>query len=124
MLVLLSPAKNLDFETQPQTQEATQARMLDQSQALIEVCKTLAPQDLAQLMKLSDKLAVLNANRFSEWSLPFTQDNAKQAILAFNGDVYTGLDAPSLDEAGLALAQQKIRILSGLYGLLKPLDLI
>ncbi|MBW3165233.1 peroxide stress protein YaaA [Ferrimonas balearica] len=124
MLAVISPAKNLDFETPPHLDAHSQPQMLDHAELLMESCRTLTPADLASLMKLSDKLAGLNAARFADWQPPFTPDNAKPAVLAFNGDVYTGLDATSLDEAQLAYAQQHLRILSGLYGLLRPLDLI
>jgi len=124
MLVVISPAKNLDYDTPPTTSVATQPALMDHTQELMTTCRTLAPQDLASLMKISDKLAQLNAERFASWSLPFTPQNAKQAILAFNGDVYTGLDANSLTENELTYAQSHLRILSGLYGLLRPLDLM
>ncbi len=122
MLLVISPAKNLDFETPAVTKTATQPRFLEQSAALIEQLKRFSVQDVASLMKLSDKLAGLNLGRFQSWAPPFEANNAKQAVLAFNGDVYTGLDAASLDEADFAFAQQHLRILSGLYGVLKPLD--
>ena len=124
MLLVISPAKNLDFETPAVTTTASQPRYLDQSTKLIEQLKQYSVQDVASLMKLSDKLAGLNLGRFQSWSVPFNADNAKQAVLAFNGDVYTGLDASTLDEAGFAFAQKHLRILSGLYGVLKPLDYI
>lgn len=124
MLVVVSPAKNLDFETPPITSVSTQPDFLKQSQELIETCRKLSPAKLSSLMKISDKLAGLNADRFDSWNTPFTPDNAKQAILAFNGDVYTGLDAASFSEKDLEFAQQHLYILSGLYGLLKPLDLM
>ena len=124
MLYVISPAKNLDYETAPSTQTHTQPELLSDAEELAQVCKTLTPQDLSSLMHISDKLAGLNVARFEEWQPNFTLDNAKQAVLAFNGDVYTGLDAPSLSEQELAYAQSHLRILSGLYGLLKPLDLM
>jgi uncharacterized protein len=122
MLFVISPAKNLDFATPAVTKTASQPRYLAQSNALIKQLKQLSVQDVASLMSLSDKLAALNLSRFQAWATPFNADNAKQAILAFNGDVYTGLDATTLDEAGLAFAQEHLRILSGLYGVLRPLD--
>jgi cytoplasmic iron level regulating protein YaaA (DUF328/UPF0246 family) len=122
MLFVISPAKNLDFETPATTKTASQPRYLTQSTKLITQLKTLSVQEVASLMSLSDKLAGLNLSRFQSWQTPFNADNAKQAMLAFNGDVYTGLDATTLDEAGLTFAQQHLRILSGLYGVLKPLD--
>ncbi len=121
MLVVVSPAKNLDFDTQVPVSEYTQPSLLD---TLAQECKALTPADLSSLMKISDKLATLNANRFAEFSTPFTPDNARQALFAFNGDVYTGLDAQSLSEDDIAYAQQHLRILSGLYGVLRPLDLM
>ena len=122
MLFVISPAKNLDFETPAVTKTASQPRYLEQSKLLIEQLKQLSVQEVASLMNLSDKLAGLNLSRFQSWSALFNAENAKQAILAFNGDVYTGLDATTLDEAGFAFAQKHLRILSGLYGVLKPLD--
>ncbi|NOU52122.1 peroxide stress protein YaaA [Pseudoalteromonas sp. JBTF-M23] len=124
MITVISPAKNLDFETPSTITQFTQPELLEHSEALIKVCRTLSPQQVASLMKISDKLAGLNVARFSEWSQPFTQDNAKQAVLAFNGDVYTGLEASTLSEQTLEYAQGHLRILSGLYGVLKPLDLM
>ena len=124
MLIVISPAKTLDFETSPVTQTASQPDYLDQSALLIEELRQYSASDIASLMKLSDNLAGLNLARFQTWQTPFNMDNAKQAVLAFKGDVYTGLDADSLDEQGLAFAQQHLRILSGLYGILRPLDLI
>lgn len=124
MLLLLSPAKSLDFDTPPHVATFTQPAFLDRSQTLIEQLRQLSPADIATLMDLSDALARLNFTRYAEWSLPFTPANAKQAILAFNGDVYEGFDAASLSAADLDFAQQQVRILSGLYGILKPLDLM
>lgn len=124
MLLVISPAKNLDFETPAMTAAASQPRYLEQSQKLIKQLQHFSVQEVASLMKLSDKLAGLNLGRFQSWKPPFDAGNAKQAVLAFNGDVYAGLDAASLDEAGLAFAQKHLRILSGLYGVLKPLDYI
>ena len=124
MLVLLSPAKTLDFETPLSTQVHTQPEFVDQAKPLIETLETFAPQDIADLMKLSDKLASLNVARYQSWTPEHTEANARQALLAFKGDVYTGLDAQSLSEADLKFAQGHLRILSGLYGLLKPLDLM
>ncbi|MCL1113221.1 peroxide stress protein YaaA [Shewanella basaltis] len=124
MLVLISPAKTLDFDNPPITNTFTQAPLLKQSQALIDVCRELTPMDIASLMKVSDNIAGLNAARFADWQPPFTLDNAKQAIFAFRGDVYTGFDADSLSQSQVDASQKHLRILSGLYGLLKPLDLI
>lgn len=124
MLIVISPAKNLDYDTPATTSVMTQPELLDEASVLIKRCRELAPQEIGSLMKISDKLAQLNAERYASWHLPFTPENAKQAVLAFNGDVYTGLEAGSLDEDDLAFAQTHLRILSGLYGLLKPLDLM
>ncbi len=124
MLIIISPAKTLDFDTPPITSEFSQADYLDQSALLIEQLSQYSANDIASLMKLSDKLAELNLARYQAWQTPFTLTNAKQSVLAFKGDVYTGLDADSLDEQGLEFAQRHLRILSGLYGILKPLDLI
>jgi len=124
MLLVVSPAKKLDFESPLATTEFTQPTMLEHSQALINDCIKLSPAQIASLMKLSDKLAGLNAARFGAWTTPFNTDNARQAVLSFNGDVYTGLDAQSFNDNDFEFAQQHFRILSGLYGLLKPLDLI
>jgi cytoplasmic iron level regulating protein YaaA (DUF328/UPF0246 family) len=124
MLMVLSPAKTLDYETPPITERFTQPQYLDHSQELISQLRELSPAQISELMHLSDKLAGLNAARFGSWTPDFTPANAKQALLAFKGDVYTGLDANSLAEADLDYAQQHLRMLSGLYGLLRPLDLM
>lgn len=124
MIFVLSPAKSLDFTTPPLVADYSQPEFLDRSAELIAILRTLAPQEIAELMDLSDKLAVLNAGRYGEWQLPFTPGNAKQAVLAFDGDVYDGLDATSLLPEDLAFAQGHLRILSGLYGVLRPLDLM
>lgn len=124
MLAVVSPAKNLDFESPIPVDTFTQPAMLDQLDHLVKFCKALSPADIASLMSISDKLSVLNADRFAEFSRPFTPDNARQAMYAFNGDVYTGLDAYSLSERDVTFAQSHLRILSGLYGLLRPLDLM
>ena len=124
MLVVISPAKTLDYDTVPVISKATQPRLLDESQLLINDVRKLSPAQLSSLMKISDKLGQLNAARFEAWSTPFNKGNAKQAVLAFKGDVYTGLDAETLDSDGFAFAQKHLRILSGLYGLLRPLDLM
>jgi len=124
MLTVISPAKTLDFESLPVTQRYSQPEFLDQSQLLIDILRQYSVSELASLMKLSDKLAGLNLARYETWQLPFNPENSKQAVLAFKGDVYMGLDADSLDEQGFEFAQQHLRILSGLYGVLRPLDLI
>jgi len=124
MLLVVSPAKNLDYESPLVTQKYSQPELLEHSQELIDQCIKLSPADISSLMGISDKLAGLNAARFGQWSQPFTPENARPAVLAFNGDVYTGLDAKTFSEADFEFAQQHMRILSGLYGLLKPLDLM
>lgn len=124
MLALISPAKKLDYDTPPTTDTYTIPDFLDHSQELINQLNQYAPHEIASLMKLSDKLALLNAERYDSWHTPFTAENAKQAVLAFKGDVYEGMDAMNFDQADLDFAQQHLRMLSGLYGLLRPLDLM
>ncbi len=124
MLIFLSPAKSLDYNTPPQVATHTQPAFLEQSEALIRQLRKLSPADIANLMDLSDPLALLNFNRYADWRLPFTPENAKQAVLAFDGDVYDGLAAKTLSADDLDFAQQHVRILSGLYGILRPLDLM
>ena len=124
MLIVISPAKTLDFETPPEAPAFTVPDFLDDSAELIDELRGFEPYRLSELMGISPKLAELNSNRYHAWSLPFTAENAKQAVLAFKGDVYAGLDADNLSPDDLAFAQQRLRILSGLYGLLKPLDLM
>lgn len=124
MLIVISPAKTLDYETPPVITEYTTPDFLNDSAELIGQLRTLSPVDIANLMSVSDKLAALNAARFEAWQLPFSPENARQAVLAFKGDVYTGLDAKTLSADDFAFAQNHLRILSGLYGLLRPLDLI
>lgn len=124
MLMLISPAKSLDFETPAKTKTSTTPDLLEHSQQLIDELRALSPADVSELMSISDKLGLLNYERFLNWHTPFDSDNAKQAVLAFTGDVYTGMDANSFDSQDFTFAQQHLRILSGLYGLLRPLDLI
>jgi cytoplasmic iron level regulating protein YaaA (DUF328/UPF0246 family) len=124
MLIVISPAKTLDFETAPITKGHSQPEFLKESRQLISQLKKLTPAEVSSLMKISDKLGVLNFLRFNEWKTPFTLDNSKQALLAFKGDVYTGIDAGTFSSQNLKFAQKHLRILSGLYGVLKPLDLI
>ncbi|PZW42060.1 peroxide stress protein YaaA [Pseudomonas sp. URMO17WK12:I2] len=124
MLMVISPAKTLDYDTAPVTSRFTQPEFLDHSQELIAQLRDFTPAQIADLMHLSDKLAGLNAARFGSWTPAFDTHNAKQALLAFKGDVYTGLDAESFSEADFDFAQQHLRMLSGLYGLLRPLDLM
>lgn len=124
MLIVVSPAKTLDYETPLPSLRATRPRLLDDSAELVERARALSPADIAGLMKVSDKIAHLNAERFAQWSRPFDKDNARPALFAFKGDVYTGLDVARFDGDDLKAAQQRLRILSGLYGLLRPLDLM
>lgn len=124
MLIVLSPAKTLDYETPPQTRKATQPALLERSAHLVDDARKLSPEAIGSLMGVSDKLAELNHERFMNWGEPFTLENAKQSVLAFKGDVYTGLDADTMKAADLDYAQKHLRILSGLYGILRPLDLM
>ena len=122
MLILLSPAKSLDYDTPPTTERHTLPQFTDESAALIEVLRPLTPAQLASLMDLSDALATLNVARYAAWSPQATAANSKPAVLAFDGDVYDGLRARELETADLAWAQKHLVILSGLYGALRPLD--
>ena len=124
MLAIISPAKRLDFESPAATRKHTQPGFLEESGELIDELRQLAPPDIADLMGISSKLADLNAERYATWRTPFSRKNARQAILAFRGDVYMGLDAETYTERDFTWAQKHVRILSGLHGLLKPLDLI
>lgn len=124
MLIVISPAKTLDYESPLATQRYTQPELLKYSQRLIKECRKLTPDQISSLMSISDKLAGLNAARFVEWTPKFTPDNARPAILAFKGDVYTGLQAQDFSEADFDFAQKHLRMLSGLYGVLRPLDLM
>lgn len=124
MKIIISPAKSLDFESNVPTSLHTQPRFLEQSEKLNKKLKTLSKKKLSDLMKISDDLAALNYDRNQTWQTPFTSANAKQAIYAFTGAVFQGIDVNSLDEKKLPFLQENLRILSGLYGVLKPLDLI
>ncbi len=124
MLIVISPAKSLDFESEALTCDFTQPDFLDHSQRLIEVLRKKSTGKLQQLMEISPALSELNKKRYHDWQLPFAPDNAKQAVLAFTGDVYTGLEINTFQPEDIDWAQQHLRILSGLYGVLKPLDLI
>lgn len=124
MIVVISPAKTLDFESKAVTRRHTQPEFLEQSSALIEELRALSPADISSLMSISDTLGELNFDRYQSWQQPFTTDNAKQAVLAFKGDVYTGLEAETFKADDFKFAQKHLRILSGLYGLLRPLDLM
>ena len=122
MLFVLSPAKTLDYDTPPATSRHTLPDFTERASELISVLKEKSAAEIASLMAISDPLAALNVARYAAWSQRFSTDNAKQAVLAFNGDVYEGLDAPSLSEKQLDYLQDHLRILSGLYGVLRPLD--
>jgi hypothetical protein len=124
MLMVVSPAKDLDYQTAAPAVAVTLPALLADTVELMQVCRPLTPLQLSELMHISDKLAGLNAARFAQWQLPFNTENAKAALFAFNGDVYQGLAATTLQPADLAYAQQHLRILSGLYGVLRPFDLM
>lgn len=124
MLLILSPAKSLDYETKPHCNFSSEYRFIDESKKLVDVLKNFKPDELENLMGISSKLSELNYNRFQSWIFPFEKENSKQALFAFKGDVYSGLDAYSLNNEDIEFAQNSLRILSGLYGLLRPLDLI
>lgn len=123
MLILISPAKTLDFETPPSIDRFSQPEFLSKAEILVQQLKTLSAQEVSSLMKVSDKLG-LNASRYRTWQLTFDNTNAKQALLAFKGDVYQGMDVDSFEQQDFDFAQEHLRILSGLYGILRPLDLI
>lgn len=124
MLMVVSPAKNLDYESPLATDKHTQPAFLDDACELIDQLKELEPHQVSNLMGISDKLGQLNAERYQQWHTPFTADNARPAVLAFNGDVYTGLAAQEFSDREFDVAQKRLRILSGLYGILRPLDLM
>lgn len=124
MKIIISPAKSLNFESPLPTQKYSENVFVEQSKAIHKVLKKKSPKELSELMSISDKLAQLNYERNQAWSLPFTPENARPAVYAFDGDVYTGLDIYSLPLEKLDRLQDELRILSGLYGILKPLDLI
>jgi len=128
MLVVLSPAKSLDFESPlpkvAATRPLSEPELLPEAQKLIKTLRKMSPEDLSELMHISPALGELNFRRYANWQTPFTTENAKPALFAFTGDVYVGLDAESLNARDLDFAQKHLRILSGLYGLLRPLDLM
>ncbi len=124
MLVIISPAKTLDFKTPPPTEQYSQPIFLHQAKTLVDLCRQLTPAKLASLMSISDKLAGLNAIRFAHWQGDTTIDHARQALFAFKGEVYQGLQSADFNQNDIAFAQHHLRILSGLYGILRPLDLI
>ena len=123
MLILLSPAKTQDFVTPPPVKQHTQPRLLRESGSLSLNCES-SPRKISELMGVSEKIAALNHERYRSFHPPFTLQNARQAVFAFKGDVYTGLEAQTMDKSALSFAQAHVRILSGLYGVLRPLDLI
>lgn len=124
MFFLLSPAKTLDYESSALTDKFTTPKMLSHSEELIRILKDKSPEFISELMGVSDKIAKLNTDRYKEWNPPFTPQNAKQAVFAFKGDVYTGLSIESAGQPQIDYVQAKVKILSGLYGLLNPLDLM
>ena len=124
MLIVVSPAKTLDYDSTLPTEEFTKPAHLKQSQLLINRLRDFSSLDLSELMHISSKIADLNFERNHQWKTPFTVKNARQAMFAFKGDVYTGLDAYSMTDKNIEFAQQHLRMLSGLYGLLRPLDLM
>ena len=124
MLVVLSPAKKLDYDSPVRTTKYSQPQFVAQAQGLIDVLRQKSATEISGLMSLSDTLARLNVERYQAWEPKFTQTNSRQAVLAFNGDVYEGLDAATLSDDQLDWAQQHVAILSGLYGVLRPLDLM
>ncbi|MDO6760330.1 peroxide stress protein YaaA [Tamlana sp. 2_MG-2023] len=124
MKLVISPAKSLDFESELPIKQHTEPQFLKQSERLNKLLKKKSAKDLSKLMKISDALGQLNYERNQDWELPFTSDNARPAVYAFNGDVYRGLDAYTVPEDKIETLQNTVRILSGLYGVLKPTDLI
>ncbi len=124
MIVVVSPAKSLDFETPPPNVEVTQPDFLKESAALVRRMRKMDAGELSDLMHIKEKLANLNVERFKTWKTPFTESNSKPAVFAFQGDVYKGLEADKLTVAELNWTQKHLRILSGLYGALRPFDLI
>ena len=124
MLALISPAKTLDYESALPTDAHTLPRLLEHSQELIDISRKLSATDISNLMSVSEKIAKLNVERFNDWQSEFNFSNARQALFAFKGDVYTGLDAYDLNDQYIEFAQNHLRMLSGLYGLLRPLDLM
>jgi cytoplasmic iron level regulating protein YaaA (DUF328/UPF0246 family) len=124
MKIVISPAKSLNFESPLPVQKHTDSLFLNEAETIQKTLKKKKPKQLMELMEISEKLADLNWERNQNWSLPFTAENARPAIYAFDGDVYTGLDAYTLPVEKLEVLQAKLRILSGLYGVLKPLDLM
>ena len=124
MLIVVSPAKSLDYESKLATKKRSEPRLLDRSRELVEVMAQKSPQQLSTLMSISASLGELNHERFQDWEAPFTPENSRPAVLAFNGDVYMGMEPQTFSERDFTHAQKTLRILSGLYGVLRPLDLM
>jgi cytoplasmic iron level regulating protein YaaA (DUF328/UPF0246 family) len=124
VLIVVSPAKSLDYESKLPTKKHSEPRMLDQARELVGVMAQKSPADISKMMSVSASLGELNHERFLDWETPFTPKNARPAVLAFNGDVYMGMEAGTFTERDHTHAQKTLRILSGLYGLLRPLDLM
>jgi len=124
MLIIISPAKTLDYETPISIQGESEAPFLKESAQLMKELKKLSPQEISELMKVSSKIAYLNHDRYAQWELPFQKENTRQALLAFKGEVFNGIDAYSLSQEDMDYAQNHLQMLSGLYGLLRPLDMI
>ncbi|MCB0466362.1 MAG: peroxide stress protein YaaA, partial [Aequorivita sp.] len=124
MKIVVSPAKTLDFESKLPTTRATQPKFLEEAELINSKLERKSKKTIGKLMDISDKLAELNYQRYKEFNTPFTKENARPAVYAFAGDVYTGLDAYTIPSDKLDLLQDSLRILSGMYGLLRPLDLI
>ena len=124
MLIIISPAKTLDYKTPFHIKGESTAPFLKESEALIKALKKLNPNDISALMKVSSKIAYLNHDRFAQWQLPFPENTTRQALLAFKGEVFNGIDAYAFSQVEMDYAQNHLRMLSGLYGLLRPLDLI
>lgn len=124
MITILSPSKTLDFDTPPPTPEFTEPRFLDDSEILVDILRDYDVEELGELMDISEKLSTLNVERYQEWETPFTPGNAKQALAAFTGDVYRDFELDEYSDADFQYAQAHVRILSGLYGVLRPLDLM
>jgi uncharacterized protein len=124
VLIVVSPAKSLDYESRLPTRKYSEPRLLDRSRELVGVMAKKSPRELSQMMSVSEALGELNHERFQDWEMPFTTDNARPAVLAFNGDVYLGMEANTFSERDFTQAQKVLRILSGLYGVLRPLDLM
>jgi hypothetical protein len=124
VLIVVSPAKSLDYESKLPTKKHSEPRLLDRSSELVAVMATKSPNDISKMMSVSAELGELNHERFLDWETPFTPENARPAVLAFSGDVYMGMQAGTFSERDFTHAQKTLRILSGLYGVLRPLDLM